>query len=45
MFSKADDAADEDDAKSAITDRSVSFIGETLKEMNIMWFKLAPKYG
>ena len=34
MFSRADDAADDDDAKSAITDRSVSFIGETLKEMN-----------
>lgn len=34
MFSKADDAVDDDDGKSQITDRSVSFIGETLKEMN-----------
>lgn len=37
VFEKADDAAgDEEDeaAKSQITDRSQSFVGETLKEMN-----------
>lgn len=37
MFAKADDAADEDDdsmGKSAITNRSASFIGEIVKQMN-----------